>query len=217
MTSIVFGPDPTSFATILNTLDLLEKQLPDLGLESFLVFNQAYRVVTQTIKDHAEADYFKCPADVERFTAAFAAQYVQIIRELAANGTSQSAAWNRLLQSGSRPHCIQLLIGANAHINRDLPLIIADFGQGPHDTNAVQDIRRIDALLLQSGKQIILLFDEPYSALNFVKKHLRWLYFRPVMYVILSWRTAAWKHGLRQQKSIRIADCLLRLGWWLRF
>lgn len=220
--------DPTSYSSLLDTLSLLDTQLASLGLDEFLTFNHTYTIVTQTIRNHSRDNYFQHPNYVEQFTLAFAGYYIRIIREIIKNSTSESAAWNKLLQAKSHPHSIQLLMGANAHINHDLPLVMLKFADQKYASELFQDVLRIDTLLLRASKTIVSSYDEPYKYLNFTKRHLHLLYILPIMWMILSWRTSAWrrykkikKQGLDkesfQKKSIHVANGLFTVGLLLKF
>ena len=220
--------NPTSYEAILSNLSLLDQQLSSLDLTQFLVFNRSYIVVTQTIKRQSDANFFKCSSQVEQFTASFAQHYFRAMNEIITNATSQSAAWDKLLQAKSHPHSIQLLMGANAHINHDLPLTMVEFLGKSHSKELFQDILSIDRLLIESGREIIGLFDEPHTCMSFAKRHLRFLYFTPILYMILSWRISAYKSAKMikkyghsstkfQTKSIRIANRLFGIGLLLKF
>lgn len=220
--------DPTSYSSLLDTLSSLNTQLTSLGLDQFITFNRTYIVVTQTIKNHAEDNYFRHPDHVERFTITFAQYYFRILREIIKNSTSESAAWNKLLQAKNHPYSIQLLMGANAHINHDLPLVMLKFMDQKYADELFQDVLRIDTLLVRASKTIVSSYDEPYKYLNFAKKYLRFLYLIPIMWMILSWRISAWqrykkikKYGLveanSRKKGNHVAGGLFIIGLLLKF
>lgn len=219
---------PKSYADIIDNLNFLEKQLSIHDYDQFLVFNRSYVVVTQSIKDNSEKGYFMHPEFVEDFAITFAGYYFQAMNEVIANTTTESAAWGKLATAKKHPRFIQLLLGANAHINHDLPLVMVEHMNQDYSREVFKDILSIDALLMQSGKEIIPLLDESYTCQRFIKKHLQFLYYMPVMYMILLWRISAWrsyksiiKNGLSQAKfqtkSVRTANRLFNIGLYLQF
>ena len=117
-------------------------------------------------------------------------------------------------------------MGANAHINHDLPLALAKLMGTEKTDDLLRDVLKIDKLLMKSGRKIIATFDEPHKFLDFLKRRFQFLYYRPAMYTILYWRIGAWrrykliKNSGREtsgdpSKSIKIANRLLKLGKYL--
>jgi hypothetical protein len=215
----------TSMETILQVLRTLDTELPNSSLSRLVIFNKAYIVVTRTVKEASDNHYFKNPDFVALFSVCFAKYYFQVINDASHSDTQLPPAWEKLMHGHSKdnqPVFIALLLGANAHINYDLPLALLDV-----DTKLsrefVNDIMKVDKLLIRSGKEILTLFDEPNKLLHVIKQHGRWLYFRPTMYLILYWRISAWRSynevkrrgattGSSMQKSTKIANRFLRLG-----
>lgn len=211
-----------SFTSVLKNLSLLDEQFGHYKLDRFVVFNRAYAVVTHEIQKGVHENYFANPAFIENFTSTFAQYYFQVVADVLLN-RKVPAAWDMLSKTTNNPRFISLLMGANAHINHDLPLVLDTLIKQQDKNELIEDILKVDKLLMKSGKEIIGLFDEPNKYLNFLKHHFQFLYYRPVMYIILGWRISAWrsykdveKNGLGQstyqRKSIRIANRLLRLG-----
>ncbi len=112
------------------------------------------------------------------------------------------AAWqmaNKASEYKTAPNFIFLLMGANAHINHDLPLALLKIMGGKEPVGLVKDIFKIDRLLMKSGREIAGTFEESNQLLDLLKRHLFFLYYRPVMYMVLYWRIKAW----RNYKSIK--------------
>src|SRR4029077_15981753 len=100
----------------------------------------------------------------------------------------------------SAPQFVLLLMGANAHINHDLPLTLHQLVGNQRGNGLLNDVLKIDKLLMKSGKLILAEFEEPNKKINFLKRHLVFLYYRPTMYIILYWRIKAW-HNYRRIKK----------------
>ena len=115
------------------------------------------------------------------------------------------------------------MLGANAHINNDLPKVLKSLTQDKDTENLLFDIVKIDKLLTKSGKEIIGSFEEPNKLLNYLKIHFQFLYYRPVMYTILYRQIVAWKNYRKLKKepsymkninkrSMKIANRWLKLS-----
>lgn len=225
MGSLINISSITSFEDVLRQLKLLEKDLNTYNLSQFSVFNTAYTIVTNAIKDAAADDYFQKPDFIEKFTICFASYYFQVINNFTSGSPDIPQAWVKMrdaAQTNSTPMFIVLLMGANAHINHDLPLAMATFVSKNRDYS-LRDARRVDKVLMKSGKQIIPAFVEPNLVLNRLKDRFKPIYYRPVMYMILAWRIVAWRNhqmiirgALTKDTHVRrstvIANRLWKLG-----
>ncbi len=217
-----------SFDGVLRELKALEEQLPQSDLSRFIVFNTAYTIVTDAIKDAADNNYFDKPVFIEQFTICFASYYFQAVNDIASGSSGLPPAWAKMYgaaKTDSVPVFVVLLMGANAHINHDLPLALACYISKNADYS-LRDARRVDKLLIKSGKQIIPTFNESNKLLNTMKRRFRVLYYRPVMYVVLFWRIIAWRSYVKikrnnetkdshNRRSLTIANRLLKLGNYL--
>lgn len=186
----------TSFETLLVKLHQLETAIPQAGLRQFSVFNRAYLIVTSDLQSAAQRGYFKNPVFVERFTVRFARYYFQVVNDTM-DENKVPVAWQILSQASKRsctPNFILLLMGANAHINNDLPLTLLELIDEAEADVLFKDILRVDKLLMKSGRQIVSAFDEPNKLVDRLKRHFRFLYYRPIMYLVLYWRIKAWRN-----------------------
>jgi hypothetical protein len=219
----------TSIDLTLETLQILDAQLPNSQLRQATTFNTAYQIVTKTIKTARDNNYFHNPAFVEELSVCFASYYFQAINEALQESQSLAPAWQLLMQPDNnkpQPVFILLLLGANAHINYDLPLALSNVLKPGNTRELLKDVIKIDRLLLKSGREILESFDEPKPGANFIKRRCSFLYFRPIMLMISFWRIIAWRNYRRIQKqyqvtsrlnrhSTRIARRLLLLGRYL--
>jgi hypothetical protein len=224
--AVVNVSEVKTFDGILRELRKLEKQLPGSDLSQLVTFNTAYTIVTTAIKDAARDHYFDNPIFIERFTACFARYYFQAVNKMADGSADLAGAWAAMNDkdlTNTMPRSVMLLMGANAHINHDLPLALAEFISNEKTQYSLRDVRKVDRVLLKSGKQILDAFDEPTPRLRRLKRRLQAAYYRPIMYTILYWRVIAWRNyrfirrqnktvNLHEKRSIRIANRLLRVG-----
>jgi len=188
-----------SVEAVLAELRSLNKQLVRSELEKLRTFNTAYYIVTAAIQDATATHRFVNPAFVEEFSVRFAIYYFQAINDFSSASPHVAPVWEQAFAIDShRPAFMSLLLGANAHINYDLPLALLDISDKGSKVGLLKDIVTIDKLLMKSGKQILATFDEPRRLPRFIKQRCRFLYFRPVMYMILYWRIVAW----HQYKSL---------------
>lgn len=220
----------TSIQSVLDRLKRLDKQLRRSGLDEFIAFNKAYYVVTHAIKEASASRYFEHPALMEEFSVCFAQYYFQAVNDTLDASPQLAAAWLKIRRPPRRrpvgPNFISLLMGANAHINHDLPLALLKVIDRQKTDDLLEDIAKIDRLLMRSGTDILSAFDEPGKLPGFIKRRCKFLYLRPVMYMILYWRIVAWRNYESMKKdhsqdsrlkirSARIADRLLVMGDYL--
>jgi hypothetical protein len=214
-----------SCEAILAQLTKLETMLPKDGLRQFIIFNRAYVIVLTKVIEATANDFFSNPKVIEKFSVYFASYYFQAINYEVAGSPKLPVAWDLLDRAAERkntPNFILLLMGTNAHINNDLPqALLKLFGQKP--TKALlHDVLKIDKILMKSGHEIISAFEEPNKVLNFLKRHLVFLYYRPAMYIIFFW-VRSWcnlkavnktilKNSGYEKRSIRLARRFLGLA-----
>lgn len=218
-----------SFNSVLTTLRSLNKSLLSDSLEQFMVFNRAYQIITAGIMESAEAGYFNSPVFIEKFTACFARYYFRAVKAAAQNSNDTPEAWALLAdtkRSVKTPHFIFLLMGANAHINADLPLALKETMGKKKTEELLSDVLKVDKILMKSGKKLLGEFNEQNAVIDTLKRRLVFLYYRPVMYTILTWRIRAWRnyHLIKEspahaenytKHSIRTAHRLLRLSKYM--
>lgn len=187
-----------SFEDLLYALDDLKEQLPDSSLYMLATFNSAYIVVTTAIEEAFNKGYFKNPKFIEKFTLSFSRYYFQIIND-GLEGSNMPIAWANLLNKTSSkrlPNFIYLLMGANAHVNHDLPLVMAKMLDNDDTENLFKDIIKVDKLLVRCGEDILRTFTETKKLPRFIKNRTSYFYLPIVMHLILYWRVKAWKDYL---------------------
>lgn len=208
----------SSLQNILDELTRLKRTLNESELRQFIVFNDAYFVVTSNINQAVGSGQFENPKFVEKFSVSFVHYYFRAINSTMRNADLPNA-WYSLNKTSKRkttPNFILLLMGANAHINHDFALTLAELVDQEETDNFLEDVIKMDKLLMKSGREIINTFNEPSSLLNFLKRRFVFVYYRPVMYMVRFWRIRSWaryksikRNGLRDSAyangSIKIA------------
>jgi hypothetical protein len=215
-----------NFKELLRTLHNLERQLPNSDLYKLTAFNSAYIVVTTAIEETSDKGYFENPKFIEKFTLSFSYYYFQIINDALASNDNMPVAWANLLtkKTGKQlPNFIYLLMGANAHINHDLSLVMVKMLDNDDTENLLKDVIKVDKLLVDCGDNILRTFTETKKVTRFIKDRTSYIYLPIIMHVILYWRVKAWKdylsiknNGLKPDrarlKGRATSNRLLRLG-----
>ncbi|MDB5170429.1 MAG: hypothetical protein JWO35_123 [Candidatus Saccharibacteria bacterium] len=215
-----------TFKKLLFKLRSLDSQLINSDFSRVAPFNSAYIVVTAAIGEALDNGYFENPKFIENFTLCFSHYYFAAINEALAGSNDLPVAWAKLLtpKTGKRlPNFIYILMGANAHINHDLSLVMVKMLDNDDTENVLRDIIRVDKLLVNSGNDILSSFTEPKRSPRFIKDKFSYIYLPMIMQVILYWRVKAWRdylsiksNGLRadrsQIKGKAISNRLLWLG-----
>jgi hypothetical protein len=215
-----------NFKELLSTLHNLEKQLPGSNFYKLTTFNSAYIVVTAAIEGASSNGHFENPKFIEKFTLSFSYYYFQIINDVLEGNNNMPIAWANLLNKKTTkklPHFIYLLMGANAHINHDLSLVMVKMFDNDDTDNLLKDFIKVDKLLVDCGNDILSTFTEAKKAPRFIKNRLKYVYLPIIMHTILYWRVRAWKdyvviknNGLKpdraQTKGNATSVRLLRLG-----
>ena len=217
-----------SFKDLQMVLKLFDSDLQSENMSQFKLFNDAYLIITNHIQRAAKNKIFENPKFVEKFTITFATYYFAAINDTLTASKDLSTSWAALykLNLKTSPRFISLLMGANAHINNDLPQVLNKLMEKQDSHNLFGDVVKIDKLLMLSGKEIIELFDEPNKKLNYLKQSFKFMYYRPIMYMILYWRVVAWRNYRKIKKnnetlakvnkrSNKIANRLLRIAMLL--
>src|SRR5665647_363717 len=148
----------TSFDTVMAELTRLDTLLPEHKLKHLIIFNKAYLTVTKGIKKAADGDYFENPKFIEKFSVNFAHYYFEAVNSTLNKNRELPTAWkllNKTARYNSTPAFIFLLMGANAHINHDLPLALLKLMDKEETDDLLKDVLKIDKILMKSGREII--------------------------------------------------------------
>ena len=210
-----------SIHTVETALQKTAREIQRYGLNDMLVFNSAYQIITAQIQVGLQNNLFRKPKLVELLDIEFANFYFRALDEYYMH-KKLPGAWQKLLKCSNKPAFIKLLIGANAHINHDLPMALAKLSLN-QQTAIKNDFFATDTIFRQSSKEIIHSFEEPNQLFRFIKNHFRLLYEKPIIAIIIHWRHRAWKnsqalrHGRINQEDLvkhsnQIANSLIDLS-----
>ena len=118
-------PPATTIAEVVACLRAIEEALPkDDGIAAF---TRLYLAVTEAVDVGPQRGRFRNPTFLARFDAAFAEAYFDALRAFVDGPARVPRAWAPLLEARDRSGVVPLqfaLAGMNAHINRDLPLVL---------------------------------------------------------------------------------------------
>ena len=224
--NLIHVSELTTVQDVVSELQRLNERLGSLGLGQFKLFNNAYYIVTTSVQQAIEDNYFKNAKLIEEFIVTFAGYYFNAVNDASSMSPEITLPWskvNEYAKNKSAPTFISLMLGANAHINNDLPQVLETLMMKEATEDLLADITKIDKLLMKSGKEIIGTFEETSKALNFLKRRLQFMYYRPAMYTIRFWRIIAWKNYRKLKKqpsyiqsitnrSVKIANRWLKLS-----
>lgn len=181
-----------SSQAVIKELKKLEPLLSSSELLQVVFFNRAYLIITKRISQAKTDGLFEHPKLMDELEVAFALRYFEALNHYVLHG-SLPGAWNSINNSWlhqKHPASLSLLLGANAHINYDLPLALKDTIHQPQKFQ--NDYFKVNHLLKDSSHEISKSYYESEKSINFLKKNLRALYLQPTMWLILRWRTRAW-------------------------
>jgi len=178
---------------VIIELQRVGEHLPDSDLFEFVFFNRAYVIITKAIHQASDDGLFSDDKTMNQLEVAFAHKYFAALNSYVQAG-SLPHSWKHVrrgLLGRHRPASLSLMLGAHAHINHDLLEALRAVIDNP--SHFENDYFKVNQLLLASSKAISKSYYEDAVQLNFLKKHLRSLYLRPVMQLILHWRTRVWR------------------------
>ncbi|MFN2466900.1 MAG: DUF5995 family protein, partial [Gaiellaceae bacterium] len=151
------------------TMRAIDETLPTA--DGVAWFNKLYLRVTESVEDSlGRGSAFRDPSFLPRLDVVFANLYFDALREASRGETGAPRAWLPLIESRARPDVAPLqfaLAGMNAHINRDLPLALADTWTelrrrpklgGPEHA----DFIRVNVLLAETEAQVKVWFADGF-------------------------------------------------------
>ena len=193
----------TTIEGVADELARLNDRLDSMRLNQFVLFNNSYYIVTTSIQKAIKDNFFVNPKFIQKFIVTFARYYFDALNNSQDENNNLAEPWliahDCAKNSGTR--FISLMLGANAHINNDLPQVLTTLMANEKTEDLLSDIVKIDKLLMKSGREIITTFEETNKVLDLFKRRFQFLYYRPVMYMILYWRIVAWKNYRKLKKQ----------------
>lgn len=108
-------------------------------------FLRVYRRMTQAVRERLRSPFFLDPAWVERVAVRFGWYYFDALERFERGG-QPPPAWAYAFEAAARKRAFLLqdiLLGMNAHINNDLPLVVAEILRAEGDEESVfRTVRR---------------------------------------------------------------------------
>ena len=114
-------------------------------------FPAVYRATTARVKAGIEKGKFADGARMARFVTTFANRYLAALDGTGGSGSGPARCWQVAFDAGVRPHTMILqhvLVGMNAHINYDLPLVVLTVANGDSIDNIEPDFNAINDILM---------------------------------------------------------------------
>jgi Family of unknown function (DUF5995) len=131
---------------VLDVEAALSRQVTELGCDHNAVFARAYLLITRDVAAASQTPgFFADSAYINHFDAAFAAEYGRQSDAHRA-GTQTAPAWQIAFDAADREQVSgpgNLYLAVNAHIGRDMPLILARVGLDAlrrADQNKINDV-----------------------------------------------------------------------------
>lgn len=163
------------------------------------VFALAYLRTTQTYEQTArEVGFYSDPAFVNHEDVTFAELYVNAYDDWAAGRRERvPQAWRTALDAGAAREVSgngNLMLGMNAHVNRDLPFVLAAIGLvAPDGSSRKPDHDQVNRMLNRVVQPLVA---ELAARFDPSIEHMRTPYgvgYTGLMQVLLAWRENAWR------------------------
>ena len=165
------------------------------------VFALAYLRTTQTYRrTAATAGFYDDPGFVNHEDAAFAALYFSALDHWTDGEVADvPPAW-RVAFGAARGRTVSgigdLLLGMNAHVNRDLPFVLAEIGMvAPDGSTRKPDHDRIDAMLNQVVEPLVDEEAARYDPGIELAPTPYGVGYTGLMQVLVAWREQAWREA----------------------
>jgi hypothetical protein len=209
--SIVWKYDPNSNdecvagreACVEKTIRAMQKRYDPLAAKCThsAVFALAYLRTTQTYLRTSETPgFYVDPAFVNHEDAAFAAMYFSAFDDWTAGRVSRvPPAWRVAFQTAARRQVSgsgDLLLGMNAHVNRDLPFVLAQIGLvAPDGSSRKRDHDKVDEMLNQVVQPLMTEEAEHFDSQMETIRTPYGVGYTGLMQLLVSWRETAWREA----------------------
>jgi hypothetical protein len=166
------GPVPGCKRPTVGCIDLeirnLGKLRGRLGCDHRAVFATTYLVLTQTLRDTLRRDprYFADPHYLYTEDALFADYYFRAVGDYAAR-RPVPRAWKIAFDTaahGGANAAQDMLLGINAHVQRDMPFVMAQLGlHRPDGTSRKRDHDRVNEVLQRAYEPVVQAIARAYD------------------------------------------------------
>lgn len=164
----------------IEVLENLDRKLAEVGLNNVRIFNKTYLVISKNLEK--ETDLFKDKKTLERLDVHFANAYFNALNKYR-SGKVTSPAWEIFFDfcvKNKSSNIFYLWLGANAHINNDLPFSLKQIVSNEF----YHDYKRVQSIIDKSIEEIL-----PNITRNKVKQKT---YLLIIKFICRRWRTNAW-------------------------
>lgn len=208
---IAWNYDPTSsddcvagrISCVQRTINEMDKRLDPLAssCDHDAVFGLAYLRTTETYLETARTPgFYDDPRFVNHEDVTFAAAYYSAYDSWRAGRLDRvPPAWRIAFEAGRDRRVSgngDLLLGINAHVNRDLPFVLAAIGlTAPDGTSRKRDHDQINRML---NRVYPPLLEEEAARFDPTMASIQTPYgvgYTGLMQTLVSWREAAWRHA----------------------
>jgi hypothetical protein len=167
------------------------------------VFGLAYLRTTQTYRDTAaRPGFYDDPGFVNHEDSAFAALYFSAVDQWRAGRLSQvPLAWRIAFRADELREVSgtgDLLLGMNAHVNRDLPFVLAKIGLvTPDGSSRKPDHDKVDAMLNEVIQPLVEEEARRYDPGILTARTPYGIGYTGLMQPLVAWREEAWRQAER--------------------
>lgn len=177
--------DPT---LVLDELIRTSGHLRDTNLQQLAPFNSVYITMTRNLQVALHDNTFKENLIIEQLIINFANLYFSVLNASAKNKRVPEA-WYATINARSQFFPYLVLLGANAHINYDLPVALKT--TVPEPSTFHDDFLLINKIIAKTVRDTL----DDHRAKNTIEKLImgsQFLYAKPVIHGLTRWRTKVW-------------------------
>lgn len=201
--------------SIAALLGMMDRQLAgfDQSRDHRAAFLRVYRRMTAEVQAHLTDAFFLDPAWVEQVAVRFSGYYFDALERFDA-GDSPPPAWALAFTVARERRAFLLqdvLLGMNAHINNDLPLVVAEMLAGETDPAAVRrrrfDHDQINRVLHEVIPAVEAELSQTYGRLILPLGRLMGTLDQTLAtYGLKTWRDNVWRNGLFLRAAVGEAE-----------
>lgn len=196
---------PQTIDEVSDQLAGLDQSLTGTHLAQLGAFNHTYRIITRRVAHTLGHGIFGNDRLIEQLDTAFVTRYTQPLRSYLA-GRRIPTAWHITFETCAANTSfgfIAMALGVNAHVNHDLPRVLAEIAG---DDNFETDFLAINEIIRASLDEVITSLHETNGLIDAAEHQLKHQYEFLLQDLIQSWRTTAWQ----QSRALRAGLLPLR-------
>lgn len=186
----------------MGRLTKLDQKLPQTKLANLKVFNHTYLIITRNIHQEIQQSAFKQADKMLELDLNFANYYFQAF-ESYQNNQPISEAWKiafNFCENKKSYRLIYLILGANAHINNDLPFSLKQVVENEY---FYSDYQKVQKIIDRSVNEVLDSINKMFPSSSYIDRNLIWVYEIIIKFLIRKWRRTAWNNYLKlKQKKI---------------